>query len=215
MRRIITLLLLLSVVAIPLAVFLPSASSQVYTLPSPQYDDSAMVVIYRNNSPNIDNCLYHLYVDGVNSLIEYDGKYYIGEGLPPVCNDASNFSWITVPKQGIGLNTDCSIGMCLPIDTTMGELNLTYYTTETLPHSQHIAWLKSINPESAYPAIVTRLWMGKTYDINCLVSQSIVELYAMDKISVGDYVIVSFIDEHPYYEARSVPILVDKVYKSW
>ena len=57
--------------------------------------------------------------------------------------------------------------------------------------------------------------MGTVYDIPCLVSQSVVNLYIAGQVKVGDYVIVSFIDEHPYTQERSIAIVVDKVYKSW
>lgn len=97
----------------------------------------------------------------------------------------------------------------------ISELHLTPIEAIDLPHSQHIARLKAINPSLAKPATVTRRFNGVNFDINCFVSQTVVELYQLGKISIGDYVIVSFIDETPNATEFNVAIVVDKVYESW
>jgi len=84
-----------------------------------------------------------------------------------------------------------------------------------LPHSEHIAKLKAVNASQAKPAIVTRRFMGQNYDVNCLVTQSVKELYQAGSIQVGDYVLVSFIEEIPDTVEKHIAIITDKVFKSW
>jgi len=98
---------------------------------------------------------------------------------------------------------------------TIDSLRLRDFTPDELPHSQHIAVLKAVNIGQAKPVIVTRRFMGVNYDIQCLVSQNIVSLWQASKIAIGDYMIVSFITEQPGSAEYTIPIVVDKVYKSW
>lgn len=95
------------------------------------------------------------------------------------------------------------------------ELDLEEVTADTLPKSQHIAKLIGVYPDRARPATVVRKFLGETYEVNCLVSQSVVELYQAGKLNIGDFVIVSFIDEIPDSNEYNLAIVVDKVYKSW
>ena len=90
-----------------------------------------------------------------------------------------------------------------------------YDPVELLPHSQHIGRLIAVNPSLAKPATVRRWYLGETYDIPCLVSQSIVDMWVADTLNVNDWVIVSFINEIPDTEEVNVAIVVDKVYDSW
>lgn len=90
-----------------------------------------------------------------------------------------------------------------------------YFDAGDLPKSQHIGILKAVNPALAKPATVTRRYLGLNYDIQCLVSQSAVDMWQTGDLQVGDYVIVSFITETPGTEERDIAILVDKVYPSW
>lgn len=104
-------------------------------------------------------------------------------------------------------------GIELPIYMT--DLNFQSPTGIDLPHSQHIAKLKSVNPALAKPATVVRRFMGVNYDVRCLVSQSAVDMWLAGTLQIGDFVIVSFIDEIPNETERYVAIVVDKVYESW
>ena len=88
-------------------------------------------------------------------------------------------------------------------------------TAADLPHSQHIGKLTAVNPALAKPATVTRKWHGMTFDIQCLASQSVVDMWSAGTLNVGDYVIVSFIDEHPSETEVNLAIVVDKVFNSW
>jgi len=102
-----------------------------------------------------------------------------------------------------------------PIYWYLSELNLEPITAEDLPSSEHIGKLKSVNPANVKPAVVTRRFMGVNYDVNCLVTQSVAELYQSGQIQIGDYVLVSFIEEIPNTEERRIAIVTDKVYESW
>ena len=101
------------------------------------------------------------------------------------------------------------------VATYMWQLGLEPMGAEGLPHSQHIGLLTAVNPALARPATVVRRYMGVNYSIQCLVSQSVVNMWLSGQLEVGDYVIVSFIDEIPDSTELNVAIVVDKVYKSW
>lgn len=98
---------------------------------------------------------------------------------------------------------------------TITDLGLAPPTADDLPHSQHIGKLVNVNPALAKPATVTRKWHGMTFDIQCLVSQTVVDLWIADTLNIGDFVIVSFIDEIPDTEEVNLAIVVDKVFDSW
>jgi len=98
---------------------------------------------------------------------------------------------------------------------TVTDLGLLPPSAEDLPRSQHIGKLVEVDPTKARPAIVTRKWHGLMFNITCLVSQSVVDMWVADTLNVGDFVIVSFIDEIPDTTEVNLAIVVDKVYKSW
>lgn len=98
---------------------------------------------------------------------------------------------------------------------TITDLGLVPPTADDLPHSQHIGKLVNVNPALARPATVTRKCHGMTFDIQCLVSQTVVDMWIADTLNIGDYVVVSFIDEIPDTEEVNLAIVVDKVYDSW
>lgn len=86
-----------------------------------------------------------------------------------------------------------------------------------LPISEHIGKLISVNPSQAKPAMVRRRFHGKNYDVNCLVTQNIVNMWTSNpkQLNVDDFVLVSFIEEIPNTEEREIAIVTDKVFKSW
>jgi len=100
---------------------------------------------------------------------------------------------------------------------TIDSLNLVDFTADDLPHSEHIGKLISVNPSLAKPATVRRRFLGQNYDIQCLVSQAIVNMWTANpkEVDVGDYVLVSFIEETPNETERNVAIVTDKVFQSW
>lgn len=86
---------------------------------------------------------------------------------------------------------------------------------ENLPHSEHIGKLIAVNPAQAKPATVRRRFRGENYDVNCLVTQSVAELFHDGKIEINDFVLVSFIEEMPNETEKNIAIVTDKVYESW
>lgn len=86
-----------------------------------------------------------------------------------------------------------------------------------LPHSEHIGKLIAVNPSLAKPAIVRRRYLGENYDVNCLVTQNIVNMWTANpkQINIDDFVLVSFIEEIPNTQEREIAIVTDKVCKSW
>ena len=98
---------------------------------------------------------------------------------------------------------------------TVTDLGLVPPTADDLPHSQHIGKLVNVDVNEDYPATVRRKWRGMVFDIQCLVSDTAVALWQADRLNVGDYVIVSFIDEIIDSEELNLAIVVDKVYDSW
>ena len=94
-------------------------------------------------------------------------------------------------------------------------LGLVAPTSDDLPHSQHIGKLVAVDGSKARPATVTRKWHGMTFDIQCLVSQTVFDMWIADTLNIDDFVVVSFIDEIPDSEEVNLAIVVDKVYDSW
>jgi len=109
---------------------------------------------------------------------------------------------------------------------TIDSLGLRDFTTDELPHSMHIAALKSVSLVGGSPrATVIRKWRGVNYEIvDCRVSLIAYEHYQAAKIKVFNpayaitapqnadcFVMVYFISETPYDTAIEIPVIVDKV----
>jgi hypothetical protein len=86
---------------------------------------------------------------------------------------------------------------------------------QPLPTSQHIGRLIAVDTDLAKPATVRRRRLGVNYDFQCLVAESIKDMWVARKLMVGDYVVVSFIEEIPGTEEKLVAIITNKVFKSW
>ena len=118
---------------------------------------------------------------------------------------SSLFEWVGEPIEGqwkfIGTNDD------IVWEFPVGDL----------PVSEHIGKLIAVNPSLAKPATIRRRFMGKDYDINCLVTQNIVNMWTSNpkQLNIDDFVLVSFIEEIPNTTERQVAIVTDKVYQSW
>ena len=106
-------------------------------------------------------------------------------------------------------------GTPIPIPVYLDDLDLQEITADDLPHSEHIGKLTAVNPALAKPATVTRRYMGINYDIQCFVTQSIVDQWQAEDLGIGDFVLVSFIEESPNGVEKHVAIVTDKVYESW
>ncbi|GAH36733.1 unnamed protein product, partial [marine sediment metagenome] len=60
----------------------------------------------------------------------------------------------------------------------------------TMPRSTHISTVDAIDPTKARPVRIKRVWEGKDYFYNCLVTESVKDQYLAGDVKVGDYVIV-------------------------
>lgn len=99
--------------------------------------------------------------------------------------------------------------------TLMAELDLQAVTAADLPHSEHIAKLIAVNATASRPATIRRRYMGVDYDIKCLVSQTVRDQYVAGTIQLGDFVVVSFIEEIPNGTERHVAVVMVKIFNSW
>jgi len=163
-----------------------------YIIEDEQYlfwcDESATII---DNGDTWDVISDQHIARGVNkATVTYDVFKY--KPIEPVYNDEGN-----------------------PITLYLSDLNLESPTANDLPHSEHIGKLMAVNATAARPATVRRKFMGTTYDVNCLVTQEVKDEYQAGKIQLGDYVIVSFIDEIPDTEEVNIAIVTGKVFESW
>lgn len=76
------------------------------------------------------------------------------------------------------------------------------------PRSTYISAIEAIDIAKARPVKVKRVWQGKDYFYDCLVTESVKDQYAADDIHIGDYVIVHFDD-------IGEQIVTAKIFKSW
>ena len=173
--------------------------------------DVMLVVYLESWNGGEDLYLTNLRWDDGYGLYESDNKLYV-TGLYSVdyavCNNLTYCGYGFYEYKPIELN----FSQGLP---TMASLDLVPITADNLPQSTHIAKLKAVDIGANKPLTVTRKFQGLTYDVQCFVSQSVVELYLDGKVAIGDFVIVDYIDESPNDVALNIPIVVDKVYKSW
>lgn len=159
-----------------------------------------------------ENGLVISIIQGFPRVQEENNQLLIEGGIYPLLNDLSKAGWGYYKDKVIQRQYDDE-GNELPL--YLADLDLEPITVDDLPKSEHIGRLKAINPAQAKPATVTRRFMGQDYDVACLATQSVKELYQAGDIQIGDYVLVSFIEEIPNTIERHIAIVTDKVYKSW
>lgn len=169
-----------------------------------------MIIVYSKDSANISECKFLTSYPNACELQEADGyAYHPDRGTP--CHNMAKAGWFAVPEQNIPvqeINDDN-----FPISRTIGELNLTLFTADTLPKSQHIAKLKAVNPAILKPATVTRRFLGELYDVDCFVTQGVKDEYVAGDINIGDFVIVSYTRTGD--DGETLPIVTGKVFRSW
>lgn len=159
-----------------------------------------------------DNGLVISIIQGFPKVWEENSQLLIEDGRYPLLNDLSKAGWGYYKDQYIERQYDEG-GMELPL--YLADLTLEPITADDLPKSEHIGKLIAVDSSLSKPATVRRRWMEVNYDVNCLVTQSVAELYQAGQIEIGDFVLVSFIEEHPNTEEKLIAIVTDKVYKSW
>ena len=150
---------------------------------------------------------------GFPKVWEENNQLLIEDGICPLLNDLTKSGWGIYKDKDIQRDDDKGNSIIWHLD----ELELEHITIDELPVSEHIGKLIAVNPSLAKPATIRRRFMGKDYDINCLVTQNIVNMWTSSPklINIDDFVLVSFIDEIPNETERNVAIVTDKVYKSW
>ena len=96
----------------------------------------------------------------------------------------------------------------------LSEWQLPYaYEEPTLPEpepplSTHISTIDAIDTSKARPVRVKRVWEGKDYFYDCLVTESVKDQHMAGDVKVGDYVIV-------FWDDMGEQIVTGKVFKSW
>jgi len=203
------LLILILLIGIGIGIYIPVGAQGGQPNPISSAPDKVMVVIYLTTGKYLQSFIYE--PDMI--LEEYGDKLYLNGEV--IVNNLNEVNWTFFQYQPIEVPFEVVDGVEVPLDITMGELGLSFITADSLPHSQHIAIVKSIDPQRAKPVTVTRRWIRENYDENCLISESIWQLYILGKVGVGDYVIVSFIEEHPNSQELNIPVVVDMVKVTW
>jgi len=115
----------------------------------------------------------------------------------------------------IPVECDAERLVCVEIPVTLQDLNLDPLSSGDLPFSTHYAVITSVDPGQAKPAEVTRRWHGQNFTYQALISETAKRLYLAGDLGIGDYVVVSFIEEHPNEQDFMIPIVLDKVVESW
>lgn len=151
-------------------------------------------------------------IKGFPSIWEHNNQLLIEGGVYPLLNDLTNTGWGCYEDKVIEKQYDES-GIEFPLYLT--DLDLQPIVGHYLSSSIHVGKLKAVDVTKAKPVTITRRYLGQDYDVACLVTQSVVELYQSGKIIVGDFVLISFVEEIPNTVEMSVAIVIDKVYKSW
>jgi len=72
------------------------------------------------------------------------------------------------------------------------------------------ARVDGIDPSQEKPIQVTRHWRGHTVQFRCYVTQDPVDAYQARKLSIGDYVLVVFVDQD-----RDKPLATQRIAKTW
>lgn len=96
----------------------------------------------------------------------------------------------------------------------LSEGQLPYaYEEPTLPEpeppcSTHISTIDAIDTGKARPVRIKRVWEGRDYFYDCLVTESVKDQYVAGDVKVGDYVIIHFDD-------IGEQVVTAKVFKSW
>jgi hypothetical protein len=182
-----------------------------------------MIIIYLKDAADVNDCHLHMALPHINSLEEKSGELYAGVRNDPVVSDIARVGWFAVPEQPLPPPSIDNDGMRLR--QTVGELNLRYYDSDTLPCSAHYAQLTAVHPGDRLKAEVRRYFMGEWYDgIRCLGSKTAVERYQAGEITLADtsifdsldpanknsWVKVDFITEN-FDGEKVIPIVMDKV----
>lgn len=151
-------------------------------------------------------------IEGFPHVWEDSNQLLIEDGERPLLNDLTKAGWSYYKDERVERQYDEN-GDELPL--YLSDLMLDPVTADDLPKSEHIGKLTAVDVSKIKLATVTRRWYGVNYDVQCLATQSVKELYQSGDIQIGDFVLVSFIEEIPNETERNIAIVTDKVYQSW
>lgn len=160
-------------------------------------------IISAHENPAIDD-----FAASVHLLIEIDGYTLHVGGIDPSWDRETIMTYLNSQHDSL-LNQAMQ---AQPAEQVEKRYDLV--DAEGLPDSEHPAKLLAVNPALAKPATVRRWHKGRSFDIPCLVSQTIKDQYQAGDVQIGDWVVVSFLDEIDTGE-RDVAIIDYKVFKSW
>lgn len=193
----------------------PAGEQAIFSAPEGQaifsiYEGETMVILYLKEG----NYFYSA-IRGNHDFWE-DGNALYMDGYT-VVNDLTKMGYAVYPDQPITIPEvwDEEMGIYMPVPTTLEELNLIPMSSEYLPASEHIGKLTAVNVTQAKPVTITRRYWGENYDVKCLVTESVKQMWLDGDLEIGDFVLVSFIEEIPNTTERKIAIVTDKVYKSW
>ena len=147
----------------------------------------------------------------VHLLIEIDGYQLHVGGIDPAWDRDAIL-------QYLNNDYDSLLSQAMQAQPTEGiEKRYDLVDAEGLPDSEHPAKLIAVNPALAKPATVRRWHGGIAYDVNCLVSQNIVDMWLANpkELNIGDWVLVSFLDELTATDEKHIAIVTDKIFESW
>ena len=151
-------------------------------------------------------------VQGFPTVWEDNNRLLIEGGFHPLLNDLTKAGWGIHKDKHIIREMDEEDN---EIPLYIQDLVLEPIDASDLPQSKHIGKLIAVNQGQVKLAMVRRRFCGEDYDFNCLVTQSVAELFQLGKIEIGDFVLFSFVTEIPGTTERRIAIVEDKVFKSW
>lgn len=83
-------------------------------------------------------------------------------------------------------------------------------TPAILPLCSHFGKILALNAGQERPLSVQIIHKGDAFNRDCYVTQDLVEQYQSEKLKVGDYVRVDFLENAP-----DRPLASQKIYKTW
>jgi hypothetical protein len=121
------------------------------------------------------------------------------EGYPDYANTKPNLLWVDTTELKLKQRQGSEWVTVLDLNLEV----LKYYCP---------AWgeLIAFNPGTVRPVTVRRSYGGQLLDVDCFVSQELVDAYTAGNLHIGDYVLILFLDHQEDHA-----IAFSKVYKTW
>ena len=97
-----------------------------------------------------------------------------------------------------------------PVRVELDELKAKFAEIPKVTLCTRLGIVQSIDPTKVKPSTIVVNQSGNDYSFECYVSESVKDQYLQGDITVGDYVLVEFIDDD-----ADKAVIFAKVYKSW